>query len=230
MRRRTVLTTGAACVSSVAGCSRSDSQGTNPDDTDPSPTETQRRRDDQTITEPRTETPIDEEIQRTVTLTEQSDGDLRGSFGIGAQVSVLESSVTPEHTARIQILLDNQTVQSQTLSYTRERCDLNMVTGHSRSDGASTVLLVSTEQAWERTAVDCWVPDERSLNCGIPALDHDVTIAPDDPVRWTFRVWASPEDYRNGFCLPRGFYQFERALRQEGTRADLSFTLSIETG
>lgn len=173
---------------------------------------------------------MDTGIRRTVTLAEQSDVDPRESFGIGAQVTVLESSVTPEHTARIQILLDNQTAQPETLTYTRERCDLNMLTGHSRSDGESTLLLISTEQTWKPAADDCWVPDHRNLNFGIPAMDHEVTITPDDPIRWTFRVWASPDDNRSGVCMQPGRYRFERTLRQEETEAVLSFILLVKSG
>lgn len=171
---------------------------------------------------------MDAGIPRTVTVTEQSDTGLREAFGVGATVTVPESDVTTEHTARVRVALEDETARSHRLTYTRERCDLNLLTGRYEDRAAGELVLVSTEQAWEKIAADCWVPDGRNLDCGIPAVDHEVTVDPGDPVRWTFRLWASPKGYANGVCMPPGRCRFERTFRAGQTTGTLSFGLSID--
>jgi hypothetical protein len=225
MLRRTVLTTVAACVSSLAGCSR-DGTGRDGGRTGPRPTETPRSSEERPTT---SETTMASELQRTVTLADQSDATLRETFGVGADVSVLESSVTTAHTARIRISLENHTETSQTLTYTRDTCDLNLIWSRPRPDDGARLLLVSTEQAWEPAAADCWVPDGRNLDCGIPAREHRVTVAPEEPLEWTFRLWTVPKTYAGGRCMPLGAHRFARTLRREESEAALSFTLALDS-
>lgn len=168
---------------------------------------------------------MDTGIPRTVTLEREPDTDLRDAVGVVPRVTVLEPHVTTAHTAQIRVALENQGEQSQTLAYTRETCDLNLLVGRYQHRSGTTLLLLSTEHAWERTDPECWMPDRRNLTCGIPARDHEITIAPDDPFQWTFRLWADPE---SDGCMPPGTCQFTRVLRHEGTEVTLSFALAID--
>lgn len=227
MRRRTVVTALGASVIPFAGCTGDVTLENNTTDTDLSPSDTPGTKTNRTTTLSPGEEPMDSGIPRTVTLDGQSDTDLRDAFGIAGHVSVLESSVTPQHTARVRVTLENSTAQSRSLTYTRDTCDLNLITGTYQQDEGIHLLLVSTEQEWDRTDEDCWVPDGRNLNCGIPAVDHEITIAPEEPFHWTFRLWADPKNSLKDVCMPLGTYQFDRAFRHEGARASLSFTLAI---
>lgn len=228
MWRRTVLTTLGAGVISVAGCSGLDGSANDPPGTDTPPTDTVSG-DDRTTTDTPTEEPMESGIPRTVTLESRSDEDLRDTFDVAADVTVLEPGVTTEHTARVRVTLENTATQPRTLTYTRRTCDLNLIDGRYQRNGDISLLLISTEQAWERTEADCWMPDGRNLNCGIPARDHEITIAPDEPLDWTFRLWADPENHRTDACMPPGTYQFERRFGREDAEASLSFALSVES-
>lgn len=229
MWRRTVLTTLGAGVMSLAGCSERDGPGTDPGGTEPPQTDSPASGDDRTTTDTPPEKSMESGIPRTVTPKGRSDEALRDTFDVAADVTVLEPNVTTAHTARIRVSLENTAAQPRTLTYTRETCDLNLIAGRYRRDEGVSLLLVSTEQAWERTESDCWMPDGRNLNCGIPARDHEITIAPDEPLRWTFRLWADPENYRQDACMPLGTYRFERRFRREDTEAALSFALSVDS-
>lgn len=218
MWRRTVLKALGVSVIPLTGCSGRNGPENESDGTEPNATDSQ------------SEKTMESGLPRTVTVQRQTDTDLRETFGIAAPVTVIESSVTTGHTAKIRVTLENTTAQSRQLTYTRDRCDLNLLAGHYRGDGDISLLLIATEQAWERTEADCWVPDARNLNCGIPAMDHEVTIEPDEPLEWTFRLWAEPKNRQRGVCMPVGTYRFDRLFRHEGAEASLSFTLSVAPG
>jgi hypothetical protein len=230
MHRRAVLASLGVGLLSVTGCLGEERRGDGSVESDATPTEIPARDTDDTTAQTEQETTMEAGIPRTVSLAEQSDRDLREAFGIGASVTVLEPRVTDTHTARIEVALDNVTARSQTLSYTRERCDLNLIEGSHVDEGGVALLLISTEQAWNRVEPDCWVPDGRNIDCGIPAVTHRIEVAPDEPFRWTFRLWADPENSRSGVCMPLGAYRFARVLTQEGVERSLSFALSVESG
>lgn len=225
MQRRAALATLAASVIPLSGCGGEGGPETESSGSDLSSTETQAHGNDRTTTDTDRETPMESGIPRTISLTEQSSAALRESFEIEAQVSVIEPEISATHTARIQITLENRSTEAQTLSYTRDTCDLNLISGRYQQDEQISLLLISAEQTWERTEADCWVPDRRNLNCGIPTTEHQITIVPDEPFHWTFRLWAAPEN--DTVCMPLGRCQFTRVLRQAGTEASLSFTLSV---
>lgn len=171
---------------------------------------------------------MDTGIPRTVELHSQSDADLREASGTVADVTVTEPRVTTSHTAWIRVTLENTTTQSQSLTYIRDTCDLNLIPGRYQHEDSIWLLLISTEQDWERTKSDCWVPDGRNLNCGIPSIEHEITIPPDEPVVWSFRLWAEPENIRSDVCMPPGICEFTRVLQYDKTEAPLSFSLSID--
>lgn len=229
MKRRDVLRLGGTSFGIIGGCVSPSTQ-LSPAETDPSPTESPRDVDNRTTTDtPPVET-MEAGIPRTVTLTSSSDTDLRDAFGIEAEVTVLESSVTTAHTARLQIILENTMAQSQTLTYTRDTCDLNLIRGHYLRETSINLLLISTEQTWERTDDECWMPDFRNFECGIPSTEHEITIASDERLQWTFRLWAAPEKHDTGVCMPLRTYQFARTFSREDTEAPLAFTLSVDSG
>lgn len=225
MQRRNLLTNFGVMMF-LSGCAGQDNSGSVP--TEESPTDRTEQRNTGTTDAPGENT-IESKISRIVTLNGQSNKDLRETFEIGADVTVLESSVTEAQTARIGITLENRTTKPQTLSYIRDTCDLNLITGQYRHDTDISLLLISTEQEWDRTETDCWVPDGRNLNCGIPTTEHEITIMPDEPIQWMFRLWTEPKDYYNDMCMPQGMYRFIRTLKQEETEASLSFTLSVDS-
>lgn len=162
----------------------------------------------------------------TVSLTDHSDSELRETFDIAAQIVVLESSVTTEHTATVHIVLETTVEESRTLTYTRNRCNLNLIPGRSLS--GDQLFLLSTDHQWERTEERCWMTDRARIICGIPAMDHEISIAPDEPIRWTFHLWAHPKSRKNDVCMSPGAYQFTRAFEYEKSTASLDFTLSID--
>lgn len=227
MWRRTVLTAIGASAVPLAGCSGRDGPGTGDTATERPPTGTPGSTDETSVTP--TEEPVESGIPRTVTLEELSDEPLRERLGAEARVGVPEPRVTEAHTAQVRVTIGSAAGEPRTLTYTRERCDLDLIAGEYRENGSDRLLLVSSEQAWDRTEPDCWVPDGRNLNCGIPAMEHRITVAPDDPHEVTYRLWVDPETREAGGCMPAGDYRFERVFRLDGTEASLSFALSVAT-
>lgn len=164
----------------------------------------------------------------TVTLDGVSATGLAERFDVEASVTVLEPALTAEHTARILVRLETTVTRTRTLTYTRERCNLNLVTGRYERPEGARLHLVPASTGWSRTDPDCWVPDVRDLECGIVAMDHDVTVAPDEPLRWTFHLWADPRNETTGGCMPEGTCRFRRQFSSDGADEPLSFALTVE--
>lgn len=229
MKRRTVLSALEASVIPLTGCIGQNGSEGDPTGTASPSTDTPKQVDNRTTTETPPVKTVESGLPRTVTLEGHSNSELRENFDIAADVTVLESGVTTAHTAKIWVTLENTAAKTRTITYTRDTCGLNLIPGRYQRDKDIQLLLISTEQKWKRTEEDCWKPDGRNLNCGIPAMDHEVTIAPDESVRWTFRLWTDPENHQNGVCMPLGVYQFSRAFKREEKEASLIFRLSVDS-
>lgn len=228
MRRRTLLTALGGVAGVLSGCTGRDGpRGGSETSADPQ-TDIGERTTDRTASEAADTNTMQSGIPRSVTIDETRDTQLRETFQIATCVRVPKPKVTSEQTARIGVDLENTSQTPQTVTYTRERCGLNIIEGRSQEGKHVSLLLISTEQEWDRVEEDCWVPDGRNLNCGIPARDHQITVDPDERLKWTFRLWAAPEQHGEGVCMPPGTYRFIRTFRQNGEEAPLSFTLSVE--
>lgn len=224
VRRRTLLAALGGGVGVLSGCNRQNE----PEDGSETSADSQTDTGEQTTSETADKNTMESGIPRSVTIDETPDAQLREAFQIATQIRVSEPRVTSEQTARIGVALKNTSQTSQTVTYTRERCDLNIIEGQSQERENVSLLLVSTEQEWNRVEEDCWVPDGRNLNCGIPARDYQITINPGERLDWTFHLWAVPNQYTEGICMPLGTYRFVRSFRQNGKKAPLSLILSVE--
>ena len=88
-------------------------------------------------------------------------------------------------------------------------------------------LLLVAGVDWERPVDTCWVAPRPNVSCGMPAVDHEVTVPAGGSRSWTFDLWAWPD---GGDCMPAGEYVFERGYRvgQDGDDAVLSATLGVD--
>jgi hypothetical protein len=245
MRRRHLLRVCGLGAAAVAGC-LGDADGTGSDGTptaaptaaptaDPTTTETTDRPTtlpEHTTFPPDTDDGIGSDgaarLPARLGVATPPTGRLADAFDVGATVAVAAPRITDSRTARIEVTLTNEGSTTRTLTYTRETCDLDLL--RSRPPAGGRPLLLVAAGALDRAAEDCPRPDPRDLECGIPATDHEVTLAPGERHRRRYDLWVDPTvDGGADGCLTPGVHRFERSYRADGTAATLSFELAVGT-
>ncbi|WP_150123145.1 hypothetical protein [Haladaptatus sp. R4] len=147
-----------------------------------------------------------------------------GSFetgGITGSLSLRKSKITDAHTAELVLSLRNRSSESVTLSYDWPR-GLDLVTG-TKSSGTARALLVGEGTNWTRTD-DCWQPDARVLERGVPDQERSITVSGGGTWEKTYQLWNYPE---NTSCLPRGTYEFARVFRRNDAKSTWRISLSL---
>ncbi|MGA9401358.1 hypothetical protein [Haladaptatus sp.] len=230
MHRRRFILAGVAGTGAFAGCL---GQSSDTSTTSTASDSTAAGTTDGTRT---TETNSTTETTRNqgVTTTSSASGTVRvvtvadaGSFetgGITGSLSLRKSKITHAHTAELVLSLRNRSSESVTLSYDRPR-GLDLVTG-TKSSGTARALLVGEGTNWTRTddCWDCWRPDARVLERGVPDQERSITVPSGGTWEKTYQLWNHPE---NTSCLPRGTYEFARVFRRNDAKSTWRISLSI---
>lgn len=156
-------------------------------------------------------------------LASLDDAALRSSLDVAASATVVEPRVTAEHTATVEVALDNRGDDDRTLTYVAPECGMNALFG-GREGGDARVVLAPADREWAPASESCWRVRDRNVSCGIPAVPKEVELPFGERVTWRFSLWATG----NGRCMPPGRYRFRRPFREgAGTPTDGSPTLSL---
>lgn len=223
MRRRTLLrrVAGGATLTGLAGCLERHRFRTAGDSATPTlaPTDSPTPRAVDDTADGATETAT-YGAPRAVSVGGVEDAAVRSAFEVAASVEVTRPRVTADHTARVEVTLENHGDRGRTLTYEAPECDMNALFGGSVA-GDARLVLAPAESGWAPASDRCWRARHEDVSCGIPVTTHEVDLPPGESVVWPFDLWATP----SGACMPPGRYRFERAF-DEGA-ATVALTLAV---
>lgn len=170
------------------------------------------------------------DVRQTIAIESTS----RGEFADGPivpEASVVESAVTDDRPAQVELSLANQaddpwtgrrTVCPPADAHVAARTD-----GDVHTDGdARLVLLLADEQSFEPANPDCWRPRFEDFDVGAPCGPEEVTIPAGETVVRTYEVWDHP---KNEDCMPPGEYEFGETYQVDDREIEWRFTLAVES-
>ena len=181
MRRRAVITgMGTTLTVVTTGCSN---QTAGPDDNG-------------------IETTQDPDALRSVEIIEHGQAPHEVEADLTADV--VESTVTPNHTAKIHISFTNKG-EGRDFDFG----DLPPFTVTRSMEHDPGTLLLGPKRDYEKSGRECWRP--RSSNTGgYNANAKIVTLEQNESITREARLWGDPGNSDRNICLPTGKFRFER--------------------
>lgn len=151
----------------------------------------------------------DDQMQKTIDVsdvtTEPGDED-----GLTFDVTVVESTITPDASARIELVYENDGANTLTLNLGPD----NPTPVFTEENDPGLVLLSDAYDP-TRESDECWKPQEEEFPQ--PAVVRTHQLDPSETVTLAYDVWADPNQEAD--CIQPGEYGFEP---QSG-----AFTLSV---
>lgn len=159
---------------------------------------------------------------RTITLASLETDQLT-RLDVEPSVEVVESAVTDEHTARVELSLTNEGDRRRTLTY--ESCPPADEHTASRSDGDGNLVLIrSDEQDFTPASEECWRLSEMDFFLGEPCGPEELVVNAGETLRRTYELWDYPENER---CMPLGEYRFGETYRIDGREHEWGFVVRV---
>jgi len=157
--------------------------------------------------------------ERTVSLREVNREPTE--YDVALSVEILESEVTQEHTAEIELSFVNEGSENVLFELEDEHNDVSEDFGVGSSEYA---IVPTVHDVTQERAPGCWglARDEYFNGSSFP----DTTIAPGESASLAFELW---DVQANTPCMPTGDYHFGREVSREG-EPDFAwmFTLRIQ--
>lgn len=160
------------------------------------------------------------DLDRIVTVEEFED--LMDTDLISAAVEIVQSGITEDRTATVQVIVTNISPHPLTIQ-TDGLLPLSELESEEEQPGL--LLLPEDDHNIQRT-LHCWQPDKK------PELEFDeqskTKLKQGEDIRRNYEVWSH---HRNNNCFPLGDYNFKETYTvdsEDKRNLDWSFTLSVE--
>jgi hypothetical protein len=181
MRRRTIITgVGITLTVPITGCSN---QVASPDGSG-------------------TETTEDPDALRSVEIIEQ--GEVPPEVEADLTADVVESSITPNHTAKIHINFSNKGDERDF-----DFGDLPPFTATRSMEHDPGTLLLGPKRDYEKSGRECWRPQSSNAG-GYNANAKIVTLEQNESITREATLWGDPGNSDRNICLPTGEFRFDR--------------------
>lgn len=167
--------------------------------------------------------PNDDSLLRRVTVADRDA--IPTVADVDLEVTMLEPTVTTEHTARLRVAFTNAAAGPREFTF-GSGPPFTRFWSLEPADGPE-LLLLPVDADHEKVAPDCWRPDTDVVLVA-RGVQRRLTLAPGETLDVERALWDSNRNEGDDFLVP-GRYRFENGYGlPDGTTFDWGFTLAVE--
>lgn len=157
------------------------------------------------------------------------DSAFRDDMGISLRIDITQPKVTTEHTAHIDLTLENRKDTDTTVHYAAD-CEGFLVGGQRPNTDEEERAILVLAKAPGRNYEECWILPHKE--CGMPLSWHPVELGPNGSKTWSLCALVRERSHHySRKCMTPGDYNFGLQLSsaEDPEQSDIAAaTFSIE--